>query len=490
MSFSAAVALFGTLIIAAPTADGLVVAADSRVSLHDKQFCDLDTKILEVKNVDRTVIALTGVTSLQRGGDDLLAYCRQNVLPFKILDLRQEFANYVESAGKDARTISISSFQARLRELFAKLSDAQLKNFKARYAGKIVSELIVASFDAKAGSGAVRHAFIVEKPNGTLVIEKEDVERFSPDAKFRPSIFGEVSYADRALNDGTLKKFFAEPQTARLFDGHPRASTVETQQATHALTDVIQAVSKRMETIPSKNTLNINVTVGGPVDVILLGKDARPERLQWRAPTPPSTLASGLTAANIKTLRIKPTNPPFPTGVTPRTAVKMSVGWGSVPIPPAGLSKAIVGQEPAPPIEATATAQPEPSHASQSHADTQPQAATPSGDTPELLPGSTAPEPSALQSPEKPGYAPDIKILAIKKNDPGTTLSPPSSTNYTTLKVKTLPDMFQPEHTAPAKASDEPIQKVKIIPLGTSGPESTDDASASSKPAETPATSP
>jgi len=50
----------GSLIVAIPTADGLVVASDSRGSMSGDRFCDDVVKILPLKHIPRTVIAVAG----------------------------------------------------------------------------------------------------------------------------------------------------------------------------------------------------------------------------------------------------------------------------------------------------------------------------------------------------------------------------------------------------------------------------------------------
>src|SRR5689334_7053330 len=114
MSFVTSAALVGTLIIAAPTSEGLVIAADSlAVSPFTQRKCNFDTKIGEVPGVDRTVYALTGLSSQTR--HLWLSTCGMNTPFLGEFDVRSAFKEYLEGQKKNAETVSLAPFATRLQ---------------------------------------------------------------------------------------------------------------------------------------------------------------------------------------------------------------------------------------------------------------------------------------------------------------------------------------------------------------------------------------
>jgi hypothetical protein len=156
---------------------------------------------------------------------------------------------------------------------------------KSRYPNQGFARLIVASFDEKKSISIVRSAWVGFRA-GSLVIAREDVERFSPNTKLNVMMFGEDGYAGRGLSNGTLTKRFVAPDSARILTVHVPVKTIEKRKAALAAFDLIDAVGEQMKTVPSKNKYGIPVTVGGPVDVVFLGKETRPERLIWKQEIP------------------------------------------------------------------------------------------------------------------------------------------------------------------------------------------------------------
>ena len=280
MSFSALAFLTGTLIVVAPTSEGLVVAADSlAIDYVSKRRCESERKIFEIEAVDRTVVALTGASGIKGGRTPYR--CGRNVPYLDTFHIPSEFQKYVETERKDAETVSIPSFLPQLRLAFSRLSEQQRKVLSSRFPNKPFAILIVATYDAKRSISIVRTAKLGFKA-GSLFIGEEGVKRFSPRSAFDVGKYGEADYAERGLSNGTLRKLFTDQESARVLATHVPVKTVGKAQVIRAATDLIGAVSTQMKTIPSKSE-NGPVTVGGPVDVIFLGRDARPERVQWKS---------------------------------------------------------------------------------------------------------------------------------------------------------------------------------------------------------------
>jgi hypothetical protein len=98
----------GTLILFIPTKDGLVVAADSRSNVNfgeaNPGYCDTATKIIPLKNHNRTVITVAGTDkSYPLNGNKLPVPCAyiQSALP--VFDMSKIVADYL-----DAKNVEIT----------------------------------------------------------------------------------------------------------------------------------------------------------------------------------------------------------------------------------------------------------------------------------------------------------------------------------------------------------------------------------------------
>jgi len=86
-----------------------------------------------------------------------------------------------------------------------------------------------------------------------------------------------VNYLNQYVFRGVGRAFLSR-EAIRFLTEQRSAAEISRQEAVAVAIDIIEATSKTTALIPAP------YGIGGPVDVVLLGDEARPEKLRWKTP--------------------------------------------------------------------------------------------------------------------------------------------------------------------------------------------------------------
>jgi hypothetical protein len=258
-----------TLIVMIPSKDGLVVAADSRVG-SSGIYCDHQLKILEPQHLERTIVTVAGTLAVMSN-----AYtpssdpCKYYLTDQKLLDVQAVVLNSVDRSG--ARTgldVDIFALASRCRKA---VRDAEPREAGFNdYRGKLLFGVVIATYKDRI---AEARAFTIELDQKLAPVMKRTFEfKAADDEQGSIWAFGDadsynqVMKQNRFLSDGTRKFINA---------GKPVKDTT-TQEAEAVAIDLIHAAARVAAIARPPGD------IGGPVDVVLLGAEPRPRRLQWK----------------------------------------------------------------------------------------------------------------------------------------------------------------------------------------------------------------
>jgi len=262
-----------SLVIALPTADGLVVAADSRSTLPNGQYIDTAFKIIEPGLPLRTVLSVTGtavgVAPPAAPCDDLREYLKNAP---RIFDLSEDAKVWL--GRQSSETLTESATRALSDFCCSRvLTQGWIIN---RFLGKEVCVVFIGSYLPSVKASLLASFKISISETATPFVSFFSWEEIGQDEKRVALPYGASDYLYKHVlpqGPGLLKSFqgFRERGDRSIRD-------ISAIEATEYATDVINAVSKRMEELPHE------YLVGGPVDIVLLGQEERPVRVKWKSP--------------------------------------------------------------------------------------------------------------------------------------------------------------------------------------------------------------
>lgn len=264
-----------TLIVVVPSADGVVIAADGRISLAGVS-CDNQYKITELKRPARTVIAVTGevafISPPAVGQQDVCAYLKSAP---RQLDISSVVKHSMERRHIDPFTLSLGDVGAecaRAIEGFQKSHPAALE----QWIGREIFSVVIVSYDPRAGNTLILN-FVVRIDSATHQIQAGRFTRNLISAQTRRGVYsyGEADYLNANVFGGVGRKYLSETTRQFILADKP-ITEVPLSDAVAAATNIIEAASLTTKIIPSPSG------IGGPVDVILLGKDRRPKHIAWK----------------------------------------------------------------------------------------------------------------------------------------------------------------------------------------------------------------
>jgi hypothetical protein len=267
----------GTLVIAIPTCEGLLIAADSRVTIGEA-MCDHSFKITEVQGVDRVGVVATGFTTVQDttslAGFPMAGICDHlykikpkfdalDIVKTKIEeDLRLASENFDQLPGKCLK--SVADYMASDPGVFDPVR------------GRKLFQVAVGSYDPSQQTSYLRQFSVHIAADGSPWIEGVEVLKFSPADAQSLQVLGESSFMNTNVLYGPGSQFLTERYGRfRERAGDPIGAT-DVNSAADFAADLIEATARMTQFVPAPTG------IGGPVDILLIGKEPRPKRLKWK----------------------------------------------------------------------------------------------------------------------------------------------------------------------------------------------------------------
>ena len=269
MSNAASVA--GTLVVMIPTTAGLLVAADSRALVGDRVFDD-GFKIVELSRRHPTVVTVTGEgIFVEAPPPDAEVGLYLRGAP-RLLDVEGVVQRFLE-ANPQRLTSDIVQVLAEQCVTAVDRFQEQCPTAVARFAGGLMFTVVVGSYDpdhdrslmaqvvagvdASGRRGEVRATTLWEKHAG------ERRETF---------LFGDTEYVQRHV---LVRREYLRKYRAFVANGRTVHET-QVDEAMGAATNLIEATARTTDGAADAPK------IGGPIDVVLLGRDPQPRRLRWK----------------------------------------------------------------------------------------------------------------------------------------------------------------------------------------------------------------
>ncbi len=266
-----------TLVAIVPSAQGLVVAADSRLTFIGAA-CDGEFKIVQLARPARTVVVVTGDSIFVPPPPAHTAdVCRYLATAPRLLDIDAVIRALLDRSLADPASVSIQSLGAacvRAVRRFRRLYPAALEP----YVGWPIFSVIVASYDPASRTATLRD-FKVRIDAHSKRIKLGKISQISVDMQSprRVWIYGETGYVEKYVYDGFGRRFLTPP-TLTFVRQHTPVRETTLGEAAAAAVNVIQAASRATQTLPAPSG------IGGAIRVVLLGRQPRPQALPWAVP--------------------------------------------------------------------------------------------------------------------------------------------------------------------------------------------------------------
>ncbi len=259
LSVSAAF-LCGTLIVAVPTNDGWVVAADSRTTNSEKtEHCDDAYKLMQVG--DSAIVALTGLRAVADRDNDVDP-CNHGVV---FLDFLAEFKSFLDTTTDMQAPSLFSDLSPILDSKIQKLPAEDKEKMHKELVGKSLGALIIFGYDRKTRIPWLRWGDRILADDLKLILIASGAEHRNNSKFWR---FGDHnSISDDALVS-LLRFKFKEPNTFDFITKPKKVSDTTKDEAVSAMIDYIGAVG------------TIDAGVGGPIDIVLINDAVH--HIQWK----------------------------------------------------------------------------------------------------------------------------------------------------------------------------------------------------------------
>jgi hypothetical protein len=263
----------GTLVVIVPSADGLVVAADSRTSVLGAT-CEMHDKITIPKRPKRTVIAVTGeVAFIQPPTARQSDVCGYMKSAPRMLDIASVVKRHLERKNIDLKKLALEEVGAECVgavERFKELYPSALES----YFGREVFSVVIASYDSKSKTAIVLN-FVVRINPETHHAEAARFARLTMTPLSRRGVwsYGETDYLNQNVFGGVGRKFLTASTLTFILADAPIAEARQ-DQALAVAANVIEAASRTTQLVHSPSG------IGGPIEIVLLGQKRRPIRIE------------------------------------------------------------------------------------------------------------------------------------------------------------------------------------------------------------------
>jgi hypothetical protein len=260
-----------------PSNGGLVVASDSRTTPVKGIDCDNQIKIFEPVHPDHMIMTVTGIPTLLQEPLPLADICeRINSTP-RILDIHRLVLDYLEQSSPDKmENVQMDALIRRCIEATrSALAHGRIKPRLRRT--QDMFSVVMAGYDPDTGSASARSFVIGLTQRLDPILTRTFQRKATPDDNQDYWVFGETDYLNRQVIRGVGRRYLS-PATTRFYTTRRPVSDVSVDEARSLAVDLIAAMARTTAVVPAPGG------IGGPIDVVLVAKDSRALRLQWKSP--------------------------------------------------------------------------------------------------------------------------------------------------------------------------------------------------------------
>jgi hypothetical protein len=268
-------AVNGTLVLATPSRDGLIVAADTRARLGP-DVCDSHHKIVEPSRPDRTVFAVVGRSMHIEGPPPAMPDpCTHLRRAARYYDIEALTRHYLETSGAQVAAMETDRLAALCVETIATFQQTRGDEIRGFWGGRLFAVILMTHEPAARRSTIKRFSIHLGENGEPFASEKVTLALGPTD---RPTLlpFGEFEFLKKQVVNGPGKQFLGGG--FKEWQKKAKIAEITPLLALDAAADLIEAASR------SADLLRFEGVIGRTVDAVLLGDPPRPQRLRWTSP--------------------------------------------------------------------------------------------------------------------------------------------------------------------------------------------------------------
>lgn len=263
-----------TLAAIAPARDGLVIAADSRLTFMGAH-CDGAFKVLLPARPARTVAIVTGdsffVAPPPPRTHDL---CRYLATAPRLLDIGAVVTQTLERGSGSAAQISVNALAQACVDAVERFQASHPQALR-EYAGKEIFSVTVAGYDPASATSTLRNFVVRGLANtGTLQIRADRLTTvtITPASARGIWIYGESDWVNRNVYAGAGRRFLSSA-ALRFLSQRATVAATSRAEAVAAARNVIAAAGRTTALLPAPSG------IGGTIRVVVLNRGPRPSVL-------------------------------------------------------------------------------------------------------------------------------------------------------------------------------------------------------------------
>jgi len=273
----ASISAHATLAVVIPTRDGIVVAADSRMTFMGAH-CDGAFKILIPARPTRTAVIVTGDAIFVQPQDSKDTNpCERLASAPRFLDIGSVVTDYLERGSPDPANLSLADLAAACVHATERFQQSYPAALRA-YAGKDIFSVVVASYDPVTLSSTLRN-FVVRMDAQTHLPKATRFTNtaFSQRDQAGVFIYGETAWVSSHVYIGYGRQFLSPP-TLDFIHARAPISQVPLNHALAAAADLLQASIRTAQSVPPPHG------IGGAIHMVHLGGNPMAEEVPWSTP--------------------------------------------------------------------------------------------------------------------------------------------------------------------------------------------------------------
>jgi hypothetical protein len=266
----------GTLVAMVPTSAGLVMAADSRITIGGRRlYCDNVFKIVELDGISRTAFIVTGHSTVWNFRnvplENICNYIQSNPAAFDVSAILKSAIERTPSLAS-ANVEALPQICVDAVNAYAVADSKIFDDLR----GKQIFQVALGSYDEAKKISVIRSFSIDLSKDGAVSASELKTQAFRITDEWQLVLFGEGNYLTNQVFNGVGIQFLGE-RYARFRNGKSEVHDADPALAADFVSEIIEAASKTTALILAETG------IGGPVDVLLLGEASRPQRLKWKS---------------------------------------------------------------------------------------------------------------------------------------------------------------------------------------------------------------
>ena len=243
-----------------PTADGLLVAADSRLTVasEPRQHCDTGHKLIvdETRNAVATVTGLSTIYALAS-----LSSCAELTRSERVMDIYGVVRAFLAKHGPEG---SLEALQGLCLSEVRKAQSVDHQSFHD-FRGRDYFTVVLAHFDARSETSRFS-GFVVALDEDLRPFVKQTIaDAATTDDRMTCWIFGQGEYVDNHVFNGPGSRFLDE-RSRRFLTPSLRVADVSGADTLNFIRNTFEAIEAVAPTSPPP------WGIGGPIDIIRLHK--------------------------------------------------------------------------------------------------------------------------------------------------------------------------------------------------------------------------